>query len=93
MGPTPRCVAARCSGVTLTAEQVIAAAAIVSAVVAAGVKGLWVFGWVYQALQKQLAEMTRDRDFWRDVALKSMGHTDKALDATALALEKPSGDG
>jgi hypothetical protein len=25
-------------------------------------------------------DLRRDRDYWRSVALKSMGHTDKALD-------------
>lgn len=49
-----------------------------------GLKKLWVFGWVYETALAALAEMRRDRDFWRDIALKAMGHTDKAL-AVAVA--------
>lgn len=40
---------------------------------------VWVFGWVYADKEKALVEMTVDRNFWRDTALKSMGHVDKAL--------------
>jgi len=42
------------------------------AIGAAGLKRLWVFGWTY-------SEAAADRDFWRDTALKAMGHTDAAL--------------
>lgn len=47
---------------------------------AAGMKKLWVFGWTYADKVKDLLDMTEDRNFWRDTALESMGHTDKALD-------------
>lgn len=53
------------------------------AIGAAGLRGLWVWGWVYKSREKdllaQLEERTADRDFWRGTALKAMGHTDKAL--------------
>jgi hypothetical protein len=45
----------------------------------AGLARLWVFGWVYAAKVKDLEDMTADRNFWRDTALKSMGHVDRAL--------------
>lgn len=45
-----------------------------------GLKKMWVFGWTYADKEKDLDDMTVDRNFWRDTALKSMGHTDKALD-------------
>jgi hypothetical protein len=47
---------------------------------AAGLKKLWVFGWVYADKVVENAALAKDRDFWRDIALKSMGHVDKALD-------------
>lgn len=49
-------------------------AGIVVAIASAGLAKLWVFGWTY-------ADMKSDRDFWRSIALKSMGHVDKALEA------------
>jgi hypothetical protein len=45
-----------------------------------GHRRLWVFGWVLEEASKDLDEMRIDRDFWRDTALKSIRHTDKALD-------------
>jgi hypothetical protein len=33
----------------------------------------WVFGWTFD-------EMRSDRDFWREVALTSLNHADKAID-------------
>lgn len=44
----------------------------VAAIASAGLAKLWVWGWTFFDMQK-------DRDFWRDTALKSMGHVDKAL--------------
>lgn len=65
---------------------------IVGIVLAIGVAGrakVWVWGWTYVEkvadLVKQLAEMKTDRDFWRDTALKSMGHTDKALEVASAS--------
>lgn len=55
----------------LDAEQ-ITIVALLLAILAGGMRGVWVFGWAFTA-------MVKDRDFWRDVALKSMGTTDKAL--------------
>jgi hypothetical protein len=56
----------------MTAEQLAIAGGIIASIVTAGLAKKWVFGWVY-------SEMVADRNFWRDVALKSMGHVDKAL--------------
>lgn len=52
---------------------------LVGVIAAAGLRRLWVFGWTYADKVKDLGDMTVDRDFWRDTALKSMGHVDKAL--------------
>lgn len=46
---------------------------------AAGVRRMWVFGWIYAAKVDDLEDMTKDRDFWRDVALRAMGNVDKAI--------------
>lgn len=46
---------------------------ILSSVVAAGIKRVWVWGY-------QLADMEEDRDFWRDTALRSLSNADKAID-------------
>ena len=54
--------------------------ALLLAIGGAGVLKQWVFGWVYREKDDDLQEMTKDRDFWRDTALKALGHTDKALD-------------
>ena len=81
---------------SLTPEQSAVVAGVIVAVVTAGLKGLWVFGWVHKAivssLTKQLTDMTRDRDYWRNIALRSMGHTDRALEKIPDA-EKPASDG
>lgn len=58
-------------------------AAIAVGLAVAGVGKLWVFGWTYADKVKDLDSMEQDRDFWRDTALKSMGHTDTALDVAA----------
>lgn len=42
-------------------------------ITAAGLARKWTWGY-------QLADMTKDRDFWRDAALRSMTTTDKAID-------------
>jgi len=82
--------------VNLTPEQTAAVAFIITAVVAAGIRGIWVWGWVHQAALKsvtdQLARERTEKAFWRNVALKSMGHTDKALEIAASS-EKPTRDG
>jgi hypothetical protein len=51
----------------------------VSLIAGAGLRRLWVFGWTYADKVKDLSDMTVDRNFWRDTALRSMGHVDKAL--------------
>jgi len=52
---------------------------ILTALGVAGLRRMWVFGWTYADKVKDLVDMTEDRNFWRDTALQSMGHTDKAL--------------
>jgi hypothetical protein len=34
------------------------------------------------------SDLRRDRDYWRDVAVKAMQHTDKATDVAAVAVQK-----
>lgn len=58
----------------IDAVAVIAAiGTLLGTITAAGLARKWVWGY-------QLADMTKDRDFWRDAALASMGITDKAID-------------
>lgn len=38
-----------------------------------GHRRVWVWGWLAESIEK-------DRDFWRDIALRSMGHAEQALD-------------
>ena len=68
----------------LDSEQ-ITLVAVLFGIGAAGLAKKWVFGWVYDAMVKLLSdalgEMTKDRDFWKDAFLKSVGHTSKAIDA------------
>jgi hypothetical protein len=64
----------------LTPEQVAAVGGIISAVILAGAKRFWVWGWSYQAV-------VEDRDFWRKIALQSMGHAEKAIDIAAKKVE------
>lgn len=54
-----------------------------AALAGAGVAKIWVFGWTYQAKVKDLEDMTEDRNFWRDIALKSTGLTDRALNVAS----------
>ena len=46
-------------------EQITIAGLLIAAI-AAGARGMWVFGWIYKAA-------IVDRDFWRDRALGSTG--------------------
>lgn len=46
--------------------------ALLLAIGGAGLKRLWVFGWTYEAKAKE-------SDFWRDLYLKGVQITDKAL--------------
>lgn len=65
----------------IDAIAVIAAiGTILGTVAAAGLARKWVWGY-------QLADMTKDRDFWRDAALRAMGNADKAINV----VEKVSG--
>ena len=42
-----------------------------------------IIGTVAAAVGLVYRDLKKDRDFWRDAALKAMHHTDKALDAVA----------
>lgn len=58
----------------IDAVAVIAAiGSLLAGITAAGLAKKWVWGWTYE-------EIRRERDFWRDTALKAMGHADKAID-------------
>lgn len=50
---------------------------------AAGLKKYWVFGWQYADKMAEMVKLEEDRNFWRDTALKALGHTDKALEVAA----------
>jgi hypothetical protein len=52
---------------------------LVGGIAGAGLAKLWVFGWTYTQARQDLAEMTVDRNFWRDAALKALRHGDAAL--------------
>jgi hypothetical protein len=68
--------------------QQVTVLGLVLAIGMAGLKKVWVWGWTYAEkvaeLVEQLAETKKDRDFWRDIALRSMGHTDRALDVAGI---------
>lgn len=64
---------------TLDPQQ-LTVVALLFGIGAAGLAKKWVFGWVYAALEDRLLKTEADRDFWRDTALKALGHADKALD-------------
>ena len=72
---------------TLDPQQVTIIA-LLFAIGAAGLKKLWVFGWIYAEKVKDLGEMTKDRNFWRDIALQSMGHVDKAIEVATKQGER-----
>jgi hypothetical protein len=73
--------------VTLDPQQ-ITIIALLFAIGAAGLKKLWVFGWTYADKVNDLVGMTKDRDFWRDTALRSMGHTDRAIEVASRQSER-----
>ena len=65
----------------LTPEQTAAVASIIVAVVVAGIRKVWVWGWVFHAMEVE-------RNYWRDLA-----HSGTALAREAVALEtKPETD-
>lgn len=51
---------------------IAAIGSILTAVVGAGVRGVWVFGWTYR-------QKAAESDFWRDAFLRSVGQTDQAI--------------
>lgn len=73
---------------TFEIEQVTLVGVLI-AIGAAGLAKKWVFGWVYDQVQKDLIAMTADRNFWRDMALKLGGITGKAVD---IAEKKVDGE-
>jgi hypothetical protein len=78
--------------VSLTPEQVAALGAIVTAVVLAGMRGVWVWGWVYKELVKQLDQERREKVYWRGVALRSLDHADHALKQNEALTDKQTLD-
>jgi hypothetical protein len=78
----------------VTAEAILAGiGTILGLVVVAGMRGDWVWGWVYRsrekALMAQLLAAERREIYWRNIALKAMGHTDRALDIAEKATPDP----
>lgn len=54
------------------------------AVAVLGMVALMIFlGWLVP--QRVYRALERDRDFWREVAMKSMGHTDALMPAAQIA--------
>lgn len=51
---------------------------LLGAIATAGLTRRWVWGW-------QLADMTTDRDFWRDAFLASLGQTEDAISVAKKA--------
>lgn len=52
---------------------------ILGTVLGAGIKGIWVFGRELTAANADTAEMTKDRDFWRGIALEGLKTADQAV--------------
>lgn len=52
-------------------------------IIVTGMRGDWVFGWVFRQMlaggDKDLADMRQDRDFWRASALRGLHTTETAL--------------
>jgi hypothetical protein len=46
-----------------------------------GMKRIWVWGYQAEELREDLADMTRERDAWRDLALSGTTLADKAVTA------------
>lgn len=67
----------------ISTELVLALAGVIGTIAGAGMKGLWVWG-------RELKKAERDANFWRDIALKSMGLTDIAIE---VAQKKKTDDG
>ena len=68
--------------------QQVTIVALLFAIGGAGLRKLWVWGWVLEDKKSELAAMTVDRDFWRDTALKAISHTDKAIDVVDRTTRK-----
>lgn len=71
----------------MTAEQ-YTILGLLFAIGGAGLAKKWVFGWVYEQVQKDLIAMTADRNFWRDMALKLGGITGKAVEIAEKKVER-----
>lgn len=83
MDDTPRQPIARNAQLQGLDPQQITVISVLVGLGLAGLRKMWVFGWTYTDKETDLAEMTKDRDFWRDTALKAMGHVDQALGGPA----------
>jgi hypothetical protein len=70
---------------------------IAAGVIPAGKMRVWVWGWVLEDKEKQLAEERTEKIFWRTAALRAMGHAEKALGTTekaiGIATSSTTGDG
>ena len=71
----------------LTPEQVAAVGGILTAVIVAGIRKVWVWGRELAAMEKQLEAQVVETHFWRRAALKALGHADSLL---GIPPEKPS---
>lgn len=45
-----------------------------------GYKKWWVFGWIYREEQERTAKLERERDDWRDLALRGTGLVEQTVD-------------
>lgn len=61
------------------------AAAFVFVVMGAVVRILWLAR--EEALKREREAITDDRDFWRSIALRGLGHAEKATDLTDKAID------
>ena len=60
--------------------------AITTAVIGAGVRKVWVWGWTY-------VDMEKDRDFWRSRALRGASIAEQAIGTTEKAISIAVRDG
>lgn len=58
---------------------------ILTTVIGAGIKGVWVFGRELTAAKAASSEVAEDRDFWRDIALKSLTTADRAVSVAMVS--------
>lgn len=74
----------------LTPEQVAAVAAILTTVIVTGLRGDWVWGRELKKSEERERIEAKRTNFWRDLALATLGHADKAI---AIAAQKQDEEG